>query len=307
MFGSNFYFHNLLSRYVGVFGTLFNDIQVQRTDKDGAVTQSLVVPITFGPRSPDIAREEGDPTFKRPASLVVPRMSYNISSFNYDPVRKRNTLNIRTSEDRQLVNKIGRKSSFEAVPYEIVFTLSILVQNQLDGLQIVEQIVPFFTPDFTPRIKLVDELDLEMDCPITISALNLRDSYEGQIENTRRTIEWQLDFVMKVYFIGPVNTPKVIKIAHVGMFTSESNLANNTPDETITVQPGLTVDGQPTSDPYQTIPYQQINGDDNYGYIVDVQLGDVTFDGQNALGILDFNNPLNNVYLNIIQSNYSEN
>lgn len=301
MFGASFFTHNQLMKYTAVFGTLFNDIQIQRYDKSGVVTQTLTVPISYGPRSSAITREISDPTFKRPAAMTLPRMSYEITSMNYDPNRKLGSLNkITNTQNPSLVNRVGRTSAFIPVPYEVVFSLSIKIQNEMDGFQIVEQIFPYFTPDFTPRIRLIESLDYEVDCPIVISSVNMTDNYEGRIEDTRREIEWRIDFIMKIQFVGPVATPKIIKFANIPLYTTERNLVDNLPAETVTIQPGLTIDGLPTTSPYETVPYQQISATDNYDYVVNIVLGDATIDGQAALGMMDFTTVLNSSYVPLL-------
>lgn len=297
MLGNSFFKHDLLMRYIAVFGTLFNDLQVQRTDANGVVTQTIPVKIDYGPRSSSISREDQDPTFRRPASVVLPRISYEIESINYDPVRARNATNTWTnSNSTSLMNRTARANAMNLVPYELVFSLTVYVQNEMDGFQIVEQILPYFQPDFTPRIRLVEELNLEMDCPIVFNGITFDDNYEGQIENSRRVIQWRLDFVMKAVFVGPVATAKVIKFADIKLFQDETSFDDNHVLESVTVQPGLTVDGLPTNNAYQTIPYRYINADDNYGYVVNVVLNGATLGGESVLGSIDFSTDLNGSY-----------
>ena len=89
-------------------------------------------------------------------------------------------------------------------------TLSILAKNANDALQILEQILPYFQPEYTVSMKMVDSMTEVRDVPISLNSVTMNDEYEGTFEE-RRVIEYTLDFTMKLYFFGPVYTGKIIK------------------------------------------------------------------------------------------------
>lgn len=266
MLGNDFYFA-LFRKYVAVFGTLFNNIHIFRSEP-GYANQEIKVPISYGPKEKTLARLEGDPNLNRPAAIVLPRMSFEIAGVRYAPERKVVSTNFKTYKDAQgVVN-----SQYVPVPYDIDFTLSVMAKNAEDATKIVEQILPFFTPDFTPTVHLVPEMEIKMDVPIVLQNVSVDDQYEGDFEQ-RRAIVWTLQFVLKGYIFGPIRGPQggnsarpVIKIATVNV----RDLANNVM-ETVTVKPGLTIDGKPTTVDAESIPYLDINADDDFGYIVTVE------------------------------------
>lgn len=206
MFGHDFY-HGTLRRYVIMFGNLFNEIQVERYNSAGSKIQTLNVPIEYGPKQKFIQRVLSDPTLNREISATLPRLGFEFTGMSYAPQRKLNT-----------AHKISRGMNtggldfdymYSPVPYDFNFSLHVLVKNTEDGTQIVEQIVPFFTPDFTVTMKMVPEINLNMDVPIELLSVTSDDTYEGDFES-RRVQTWQLDFVIKGYLFGPVKKFKYI-------------------------------------------------------------------------------------------------
>jgi hypothetical protein len=216
MFGHDFY-HGTLRRYVVMFGNLFNEIQIERFNSAGTKIQTLNVPIEYGPKQKFIQRVLSDPTLNREVSATLPRLGFEFTSMTYAPQRKLNT-----------AHKISRGMNtggldfdymYSPVPYDFNFSLHVLVKNTEDGTQIVEQIVPFFTPDFTVTMKMVPEINLNMDVPIELLSVTSDDSYEGDFE-ARRVQTWQLDFVIKGYLFGPVKKFKYIARADINTIES---------------------------------------------------------------------------------------
>lgn len=268
MLGNDFYF-GMFRKYVAVFGTIFNDIYIERSSP-GTAPQQMKVPISYGPREKTLARLEGDPGLNRPVAIVLPRMSFEIANVSYAGERKLATTYYKTVNDSktQTANR-----QYVPVPYDIEFTLSIMAKNAEDGTKIVEQILPFFTPDFTPTVHLIPEMNVKMDIPIVLRSVSIDDLYEGNFEE-RRAITWTLSFTMKAYIFGPIRGPlggpdsrarPVIKIATVNLKTHP-----DTVDESLVVKPGMTADGQPTTNEAESISPFDIEADDNFGYIVTI-------------------------------------
>lgn len=269
MLGNDFYFAHI-RKYVAVFGTLFNDIYISRDGNVNSPLQGIKVPISYGPHEKTLARLEGDPSLNKPVSIVLPRMSFEITSFTYAPQRKLATTAYKSKSEAGVTGKTLLKQ-YTPVPYDIGFTLSIMVKNAEDGTRIVEQILPYFTPEFTPTVNLIPEMDVKVDVPVVLTDVSLDDQYEGNFEE-RRAIIWTLNFVMKAYIYGPIRggaagKGNVITFAKVNVRDS----ASGNIDSTVTVQPGLTAEGKPTSDINETIDRNSISVTDDFGFITEIK------------------------------------
>ena len=213
MFNNEFY-HETIRRYVVVFGTMFNDMVVHRRNAAGTIVKRLKVPIAYGPRAKFLSRIKQDPTLTKPDAISLPRMSFQIVGYNYDPARKLQTVGQMRGA---VANTSLNGAVYNPVPYNIDFELSIYVLNAEDGTMLIEQILPFFTPEWTNTMKLVDDIDLRMDVPVVLNTINTEDTYEDAYEN-RRTIIHTLNFTMKGYIFGPVKNKDVILIANTRTF-----------------------------------------------------------------------------------------
>jgi hypothetical protein len=204
-----------------MFGNLFNEIQVDRFNSSGTRVQSVNVPIAYGPKQKFIQRAIADPTLLKPISTILPRLGFEFTSLSYAPQRKLN------SGHRYVRGTQQPGKSFDElytpVPYDINFSLYALVKNAEDGTQIIEQIVPFFTPDWTVTVKVLPEMNVNMDVPIELTSISSEDTYEGDFESIR-VITWQLDFVVKGYLFGPINRQKYIDKTTINLNVEDDNL-----------------------------------------------------------------------------------
>lgn len=264
MFG-NYYYNETTRKYVSAFGTLFNDIRISRKDNSGNTVQTMTVPIHYGPYQKFLAKLDQDPALNAPA-ITLPRMSFEITNISYDPARKLSSISRNSSA------KVGDADSyitqFSAVPYNIDIQLNIMTKYMEDGTKIVEQILPFFTPDFTPKMDLLDDMSMAVDVPIILTDTTQEDTYDADFE-TRRSLIWTLNFTMKAYFFGPKSDKKVIKFSEA--YVHAGSQGQNDPFERITVQPGLTANGDPTTTANNSISYSDIEVDDNWDYIVTIE------------------------------------
>lgn len=217
IFGHDFY-HGTLRRYIIMFGNLFNEIQVDRYNTAGAKVQTINVPIEYGPKQKFYQRITADPTLNRPLSTTLPRMGFEFTTMAYSPGRKLNSAHKFVKGQ----NTGGTDFNFvyAPVPYDMNFSLYAFVRNAEDGTQIVEQIVPFFTPDWTITMKVLPELGVNLDIPIELTSVASTDEYEGDF-NTRRVLTWQFDFTVKGYLFGPLQKYKYIDTANVTSSTIE--------------------------------------------------------------------------------------
>ena len=210
MFGTYFY-NETIKRSVSIFGTLFNNIYTKKIKEDGTVLTRNLVPISYGPKQKFLARltEDAKERDLNVTSINLPRMAFELTGFEYDPTRQQNKL-IRHSKSSLETDGTNRSYQYNPAPYNLNFTLSVLAKNMSDALQIVEQILPYFQPEYTVTMKMIDDMSDTRDVPITLNSVALEDTYEGSFEE-RRVIEYTLEFSMKIYFFGPVYTGSVIK------------------------------------------------------------------------------------------------
>jgi len=197
MFGTYFY-HQTSRKMVVAFGTLFNNIEVRRTDSSDAVTEVIKIPLSYGPKDKMLIRISQDPNLNPKVALTVPRMGFELTSMTYDGARKLNTMGRNVKK-----GTTGLKKQFNPVPYNWDFSLYVFVKNAEDGTQILEQILPFFTPEFTVTMTLISGMTIKMDIPLVLNSVTSEDTYEGDFA-TRRSIIWTLSFLMKGFLYPSV-------------------------------------------------------------------------------------------------------
>ena len=207
MFGQTFYF-STIRKYVILVGTLFNDIKIYRTDKDGNNTQLIKVPILYGPKDKMLARVIQDPGIDRPtATLPLPMISFEMGQMRYDGNRKLPTINRSTVRHDNEVNKF--KYQYNPVPYNFEFTLYAFVKYIDDGLQIIEQIVPYFTPFYTVTLNDIPAYGVKRDVPISLASITSEDQYQGDVAEDR-IITWTFTFSAAGWVYPPVKDSSVI-------------------------------------------------------------------------------------------------
>jgi len=202
MLGTYFY-HEITRKTVIAFGTLFNDIYVRHEDGAGNDISEMKVPVSYGPRQKFLARIQQQPELNKATQISLPRMSFEISSITYDPTRKSGITQTFKVKDGEQMKKV-----FMPVPYNLGFELNILTKLQDDGLQILEQILPFFQPGFTLSVDLVKSIGEKRDIPMVLQSITQQDDYEGDFA-TRRALIYTLQFTAKTFMFGPIaDTPE---------------------------------------------------------------------------------------------------
>jgi len=265
--GNPVWYHQLIRKYIVVFGRIFSDIQIERTIA-GDRTQILTVPLTYAAKEKMLTRIETDPNIDRQTAIILPVMSFEINGIKYDGGRKLPTVN-RISTAIANDNKLN--FTYNPVPYNIDMRLHVYVKNNEDGTKIIEQILPFFTPDWTIAMNLIPEMDITQDIPVVMNNVSFEDTYDGDFKE-RRAIIWTLDFTIKGYFYGPVRTSGIIKFVNTNIHIATTNTSAQSVGVTeasarVTIQPGLLANGSPTSNSSLTIPYSEINIEDDYGFV----------------------------------------
>lgn len=217
MLNNNIFYHGLIRKTVVSFGRLFSDIKIQRQTSEGVIDQTITVPLSYAPKEKWLVRIDSDPNLNNNTYTTLPRMSFEITGYTYDATRKVNKMNKITCE--QSTGNI-RKSMYTPVPYNIDISLYVLTKTQEDAMQIIEQILPTFTPEYTLSINAVPEMQVVQDIPIVLNSISVQDDYDGDFE-TRRFVTHTLNFTAKINLYGYVSNQGIIKDVIVNL--SEPN------------------------------------------------------------------------------------
>jgi len=197
MLGTYFY-HEIIRKTVISFGTLFNDIYVRHEDGAGNDISEIKVPVAYGPRQKFLARIQQQPELNKATQISLPRMSFEMTNISYDSTRKAGITQTFKAKDGDKMKKV-----FMPVPYNIGFELNILTKLQDDGLQILEQILPFFQPGFNLSVDLVKSIGEKRDIPMILQSISQQDDYEGDFA-TRRALIYTLQYTAKTFMFGPI-------------------------------------------------------------------------------------------------------
>jgi hypothetical protein len=194
-----YYYHEIIRKTIIGFGTLFNDINIKHKNSSDAVISEMKVPLAYGPTQKFLAKLEQQADLNKPVQITLPRMSFEMTSVDYDSTRKTGV----TQTFKAVDGNSNMKKVFMPVPYNIGFELSILSKLNDDALQIVEQILPYFQPAFNITIDLVESIGEKRDIPVVLNSVSMQDDYEGDF-STRRALIYRLQFTAKTYLFGPV-------------------------------------------------------------------------------------------------------
>ena len=214
-------YHELIRKTIVAFGTLFNDLYIYRRSSTGKINQKMKVPLAYGPKQKFLARIDQDSTRGadnvKTTALTLPRIGFELTGLTYDPARKLNRIQkfkkVKGADSKSLSNV------YMPVPYNVSFTLFTMAKNSEDALQIVEQILPMFQPDYTVSLNVMPQLDIVRDVPIISNDVTYEDSYDGAFTE-RRVLMYTLSFTAKMYLYGPVTSTSVIKQVQVDQYTN---------------------------------------------------------------------------------------
>ena len=248
MLGNRQFYHETVRNIIVGFGTLFNDIHVVRKDNNGVTTQSMKVPLAYGPKQKWLARLDQDAGLESKVAITLPRLGFEIQNMAYDPSRKLNRVQKFKKVKSSASNSNKLDTQFMPVPYNLNIQLYAMAKQSDDALQMVEQILPYFQPDYTLTIKDMPEMGVARDIPIVLNSINYEDTYKGDFAE-RRAIMYTLDFTTKFYLYGPVTSSKVIKTVQVDQYT-------DLPDVSPTREQRYTATPNPTSS----------DADDDFGF-----------------------------------------
>jgi hypothetical protein len=228
MFGPHFYYGHT-RRLITVFGTLFNNMRIVKRDNSGKILKTILVPISYGPRQLFLARIN-DERYMNNSKIAIrlPRMSFELTGLSFDPSKK---LQKGMLGDLHLRNENAHETGVRerilyAVPYRLSIQLSIYSNFIDDSLQITEQILPFFQPDYTVSIRQIEN-NFSTDIPFVLQSVSMSDEYEGDFGSTRRTITNVLDFEARINFFGPIRKDKIILHSNVTLKDTDMSKEGN--------------------------------------------------------------------------------
>jgi hypothetical protein len=213
-----YFYHGILEKVTKAFGSLFNGIYVAKYDADGNVVEKNLVPINYANRHAYIARLAANPDLEDSVYVeqTFPRLAYEISAITYDPSRKFNTIH-RHSTDSAVDGE--KATAYQSVAYNVDFSLTIIAKHVIDANQILEQILPYFTPSFTIKITSVPAMGYEENIPIELNSIAPSDNYEAELDMQPRQVRYDLNFTAKINFHGPVESAKIIRKVQVDVYT----------------------------------------------------------------------------------------
>jgi hypothetical protein len=239
VFNNKFYWGTIRKSIVA-FGNMFNNIHIDRRNGTGDITQTLRVPLAYSPKQKFLARIAAQPqSFEQSFETYLPRIGFEMSGIQYDPARRVSLI----QQNRALngTSTTSLNAQYAPTPYNIAMTLYVYTKNQDDGLQIIEQILPYFNPDYNLSLNAIPAMGIKNDLPIILDSVNYEDEYEGDFSQ-RRAIVWTLNFTMKLNFYGPINNKGIIRTTNVNTF-SDAALSNQQTSYTATVDPNTAVPG----------------------------------------------------------------
>lgn len=214
MYDNKTFYHGITRKLVIAFGVMFNNIFVKRRDSSNSVIQTIQVPLAYAGKDKMLARIFTLPNSDlKEKETTLPRMSFEIIAFEYDGLRKTNSMN----HIRNVTSQTQAKMIYGPTPYNLTMSLYVYTKNQDDGLQIFEQIVPAFNPDFNVTVNYIPELNIQHDLPIILNSISFEDDYEGDMTQ-RRSIIWIYTFTLKTYYYGPIENQNIIRTAITNIF-----------------------------------------------------------------------------------------
>lgn len=220
MLNNNVYYHGSIRKAIIAFGVLFSNVYIDRKQGDsvnGNTIQRLQVPVSYAPKEKWLVRVEQQPDLENNVTMVsLPRMSFEINGYQYDSSRKVNRMSQIKSGDTSNVSTV-----YSPVPYNLDISLYVISKTQEDGLQIIEQILPTFTPEYTLQVNMIPEMGITMDVPIILNSVQVVDEYDGNFQD-RRYVTHTLNFEMKLNLYGPIAGQGVITQVNANIGQNES-------------------------------------------------------------------------------------
>lgn len=218
---TNTQYFKIIRKVTTAFASLFSNITLIRYNEDGSENQRFIVPVDFADREKWVKRLEGDPNLTKKIQITLPRISYQLTGFKYDPTRKlnTNTMNFASSSNADKI-----LTQYNPVPYDFDFGVTIYTRTIDDGNQILEHILPYFCPDYSLRLNLIPEMGITKTVPILLNSVQQIIDSEGSFDSEVRTVMWTLGFTVKGFIFGAIKDSPIIKNVQVNIFNGEDSL-----------------------------------------------------------------------------------
>jgi hypothetical protein len=217
MLNGQTYYHGAIRKTIVAFGRLFSDIKIARQDNDGNVAQTLSVPLAYAPKEKWLVRIDSDPNLNQHTYTSLPRLSFEIVGYTYDAERKTNKMQKIVCKDNTTSENPTARSVFSPAPYNISMNLYVLTKTQEDAMQIIEQILPIFNPQYTLSINALPNLEIVQDVPVILNTVAVEDNYDGAFTE-RRFVVHTLNFTLKTNIFGPVSENGVILTSMANLY-----------------------------------------------------------------------------------------
>ncbi len=263
MLGTQFY-NQAVRKTVIAFGTLFNNIELKKI-VDGQVMEVEKVPLAYGPKQKFLYRLQGNPTDGKKVAITMPRIYFEMTGIDYDAARKTPA----TQKYKKVIPDGGNadnaksvQTQYVPVPYNISFEVGILAKSQDDGLQILEQILPFFQPSFNMSLKFIPDMDEVRDVAVVLTSVDFDDDWEDDF-STRRSITYSMQFTAKSYIYGPYSKASVIRKSKIIETLGDQNVNKRHVELTYTPKSksDINQDGQVTA-----ADDALVTADDDFGF-----------------------------------------
>ena len=203
---------------------MFNDMIIQRTLANN-VTQVVDVPIAYEQKEKMMSRLKQDPDINNPTAVVLPRMTFFMDGYEYDASRMTSSIQtfVMTQQDST------GTFTYSPAPWNFHFSLYAYVKNSEDANKIVEQILPFFTPDFTIPAFVMPGLPQSVNLPVVLVNVS-HDDTDSESFKDRSVLIWTFHFTLKGYLWGPTRTGPLISNVAIQYLAGDAPVSNLTPN-----------------------------------------------------------------------------
>lgn len=225
------FYHGLIRQAVVGFGAVFSQLKVIRTNPNDPTQppQIVAVPIAYAPKEKFLVRVTQDPNQDGFTYITLPRMAFEITGYTYDSSRM-----VSRNNQIQMRRNDVITGTFTPVPYNLDFTLHILTKGTEDGLAIIEQILPKFTPEYTITINSIPEFGFRQDVPLILNGISVSDDYEGDF-TIRRLVTHTLNFTAKINLFDRIRQSGLIKNTITDVKQHQTHVATMDADGNIVV------------------------------------------------------------------------
>ena len=215
-------YNKIIRKLTVAFGDLFNNITLVRYNEDLTEQERFLVPIAYASQEMYLIRLQGDPDLDKKVQMTLPRLSYVLNGINYDSSRKQitNQKNFASNASGGVI------AQYNPVPYDFDFSLYLYVRNIEDGNQVIEHILPFFTPDYTIKLNLIPEMGVVKEVPIVLKNVDYSVQDEGNRDSDPRIVIWTLNFTVKGFIFGATSPVNIIRNSITNILSGVSETDN---------------------------------------------------------------------------------